>query len=295
MSSSSDGGAYPPQPIRACTLWVRSPGGERLPIRELSVPPPLHRQLNLAVLLGELKELGEIHLGRRCYAGHLQVRAFDAVASCLRLEWVEETELTGELLAVFAEGSAGRELVQHAAELCCRAHGGQQRRDGMPYVLHPLEVALELQRVLVRPELTAAALLHDVVEDGHCPLGELQARFGPRVARLVDLVTVKEQHGPKGPEQDAAYLGELLADAEAALLKCADMSCNTRHLYLLADDALRRRLTGKYVPQVESWLLPWARAQGACRFGEQLALWLRSPLTLVDLHHHLQGRPMGGC
>ena len=48
----------------------------------------------------------------------------------------------------------------------------------------------------------------------------------------------------------------------------------------------------EHAAQVERWLLPWARSQGPRRSRDQLEAWLRSPLTLVDLHHHLEG--LGG-
>lgn len=67
-----------------------------------------------------------------------------------------------------------------------RAHAGQCRKaDQSPYILHPMETAAICATVSTDPELLAAAVLHDTVEDCGVSLEELSARFGPRVARLV--------------------------------------------------------------------------------------------------------------
>ena len=67
-----------------------------------------------------------------------------------------------------------------------RAHAGQCRKaDHSPYILHPMETAAICATVRTDPELLAAAVLHDTVEDCGVSLEELSARFGPRVARLV--------------------------------------------------------------------------------------------------------------
>lgn len=67
-----------------------------------------------------------------------------------------------------------------------RAHAGQCRKaDHSPYILHPMETAAICATVSTDPELLAAAVLHDTVEDCGVSLEELSARFGPRVARLV--------------------------------------------------------------------------------------------------------------
>ena len=67
-----------------------------------------------------------------------------------------------------------------------RAHAGQYRKaDHSPYILHPMETAAICAAVSTDPELLAAAVLRDTVEDCGVSLEELSARFGPRVARLV--------------------------------------------------------------------------------------------------------------
>ncbi len=74
-----------------------------------------------------------------------------------------------------------------------RAHAGQSRDSGAPYIQHPLSVALLLADIGMGPDTIAAGLLHDVVEDAEVGLGELAETFNDDVAALVDGVTKLEQ------------------------------------------------------------------------------------------------------
>ena len=81
-------------------------------------------------------------------------------------------------------------LLRAAYEMAERAHDGQFRKSGEPFVCHPLETALILTdlQMLDTPTLQAA-LLHDVVEDSPITLDEVREQFGDDVAGLVDGVT----------------------------------------------------------------------------------------------------------
>ena len=115
-----------------------------------------------------------------------------------------------------------------------RRHAGQMRRDGRtPYIVHPLRVAKRLREAGVEDrDLLAAALLHDVVEDTLRPgetdaslLWELNGRFGPRVATLVDELT----KAPAGTESRRQYDWSFARkSAEACLVKLADRLDNLR-------------------------------------------------------------------
>jgi guanosine-3',5'-bis(diphosphate) 3'-pyrophosphohydrolase len=69
------------------------------------------------------------------------------------------------------------------------AHGGQTRASGETFISHPLEVATILVDLEMDPASIAASLLHDVVEDTTIPLEEVERRFGPEIAGLVDGLT----------------------------------------------------------------------------------------------------------
>lgn len=77
-------------------------------------------------------------------------------------------------------------LILKAASFAEHAHRGQTRRNGTPYVHHPMRVA---GRVSMLPgtteELVAAAWLHDVLEDTKAKLIDLETEFGPKVLKLV--------------------------------------------------------------------------------------------------------------
>ncbi len=84
---------------------------------------------------------------------------------------------------------AADQLIQSAARVAERAHGGQRRLTGEPYVTHPLAVARLLADLHLDPDTIAAALLHDCVEDTAVTLRTIRERFGASVAELVDGVT----------------------------------------------------------------------------------------------------------
>lgn len=84
---------------------------------------------------------------------------------------------------------ANVDLIRRAYEFACTAHSGQQRLTGEPYIAHPLAAADILADLEMDEESVAAALLHDVVEDGDISIEDIRTKFGDEVARLVDGVT----------------------------------------------------------------------------------------------------------
>src|SRR5512143_1363345 len=84
---------------------------------------------------------------------------------------------------------ADRELVQRAYRVAEEAHRDQKRHSGEPYINHCLAVASILADLRVPPEVVAAGLLHDTVEDTTVTLNDIRRDFGPTIAILVDGVT----------------------------------------------------------------------------------------------------------
>ncbi len=70
-----------------------------------------------------------------------------------------------------------------------KAHAGQERLTGDPYISHPLAVANILAEIQADPMAIAAALLHDTVEDTDVSIEDIQEQFGERIAHLVAGVT----------------------------------------------------------------------------------------------------------
>jgi len=84
---------------------------------------------------------------------------------------------------------ADRELVLRAFRIADKAHEGQNRASGEPYINHCIAVACILAEMHVPPSVVAAGLLHDTVEDTSLTLDELHSEFGDEITRLVDGVT----------------------------------------------------------------------------------------------------------
>jgi len=82
-----------------------------------------------------------------------------------------------------------RDLVMRAYRFAEKAHAGQKRASGEPYISHCENVASILAELRVPPSLVIAGLLHDTVEDTQVTIEEVRREFGEEVARLVDGVT----------------------------------------------------------------------------------------------------------
>src|ERR1044071_4662372 len=80
-------------------------------------------------------------------------------------------------------------VIDEALNLALKAHDGQLRASGEPYIIHPIAVAELVAGWGLDHEAVMAALLHDVVEDTPVTLAELKAQFGDKVGELVDGVT----------------------------------------------------------------------------------------------------------
>jgi GTP diphosphokinase / guanosine-3',5'-bis(diphosphate) 3'-diphosphatase len=80
-------------------------------------------------------------------------------------------------------------LIDAAYVLASQAHGAQVRDNGDPYITHSVAVADILAGYRLDTASIATGLLHDVIEDTPVKLPEIQSRFGPEIAGLVDGVT----------------------------------------------------------------------------------------------------------
>lgn len=82
-----------------------------------------------------------------------------------------------------------KKLVFDAFMFAEKAHKGQARRSGEPYITHPYQVAKLLFEMGMSSQMVAAGFLHDVVEDTKVGLKEIEQQFGTEVAKLVEGVT----------------------------------------------------------------------------------------------------------
>ncbi|MFG6376164.1 MAG: bifunctional (p)ppGpp synthetase/guanosine-3',5'-bis(diphosphate) 3'-pyrophosphohydrolase, partial [Desulfovibrio sp.] len=84
---------------------------------------------------------------------------------------------------------ANIKLIQHAYVYAAKAHEGQTRLSGEPYLSHPLAVANTLAEMGFDEPTVAAGLLHDTVEDTRATIEDIDEYFGEDVADIVDGVT----------------------------------------------------------------------------------------------------------
>lgn len=132
--------------------------------------------------------------------------------------------------------SADISMIEKAYQVAKKAHDGQVRKSGEPYIIHPLCVAIILADLELDKESIAAGLLHDVVEDTPMTTEGLAKEFGDEVALLVDGVTKLGQlsySADKVDEQAENLRKMFLAmakDIRVILIKLADRLHNMRTL-----------------------------------------------------------------
>ncbi|MBE6861025.1 MAG: bifunctional (p)ppGpp synthetase/guanosine-3',5'-bis(diphosphate) 3'-pyrophosphohydrolase [Ruminococcus sp.] len=122
-----------------------------------------------------------------------------------------------------------------AYEFAAKAHEGQKRSSGQPYIIHPLAVAFILLELGMDTDTICAAILHDVVEDTPATLDDLKKRFGQDVAILVDGVTKLNKIPTfNREEQQAENVRKILLamsqDIRVMIIKLCDRLHNMRTL-----------------------------------------------------------------
>jgi len=136
-------------------------------------------------------------------------------------------------------------VVLRAFEVGARAHEGQVRKTGEPYILHPVAVASILAALRMDHHSVAAAVLHDTIEDTPLTKEEITDQFGTEVADLVDGVTkLDKMKFRTRQEADAESFRKMLLamsrDLRVIFIKLADRLHNMRTLGIMAPDSRRR-------------------------------------------------------
>ena len=125
--------------------------------------------------------------------------------------------------------------IEAAYELAKKAHEGQVRSSGDPYISHPIAVAVILVGLGMDSDTIIGALLHDVVEDTSVTLEDIEKQFGADVAELVDGVTklANIPYSSRAEQQAENVRKMLLAmakDVRVVIIKLADRLHNMRTL-----------------------------------------------------------------
>jgi len=137
------------------------------------------------------------------------------------------------------------ELLVRAFRFTDRAHAGQTRSSGEPYVTHVIEVARILADLQLDSATVASALLHDVVEDTGITIADVEREFGAEIAQIVDgLTKIANLPLTSSQERQAENYRKLLLsiakDARVILIKLADRLHNMRTLDFLTPERQRR-------------------------------------------------------
>jgi GTP diphosphokinase / guanosine-3',5'-bis(diphosphate) 3'-diphosphatase len=135
--------------------------------------------------------------------------------------------------------------VQRAYYFSAKAHEGQKRVSGEPYINHPLEVARILGEMHMDHQTIMAAILHDVIEDTPTAEAQLKRKFGKGVTEIVEGVSKldKVQFESSAKAQANNFRKMLMAmsnDIRVILVKLADRLHNMRTLEALKPEKRRR-------------------------------------------------------
>ncbi len=176
--------------------------------------------------------------------------------------------------------------VKDAYNFAEKAHQGQVRKSGEPYLEHPLQTAFILAELQLDASSLAAALLHDVPENCGIPVSEIEARFGSEVAKLVEGTTKLGKLSLEAPggiairESQAENLRKMLVamaeDLRVVFIKLADRLHNMRTLDALSP-ARRRSIAQEtleiYAPlahRLGIWELKWQLEDLSFRYLESV-------------------------
>src|SRR5712692_5011563 len=161
-----------------------------------------------------------------------------------------------------------------------KAHGAQLRASGDPYFSHPVEVAGLLAQMKLDTASIITGLLHDTVEDTVATLDDIERRFGPDIARLVDGVTKLsrielQSDQTKQAENFRKLVLAMSEDIRVLLVKLADRLHNMQTLCFLKDAEKRRRIARETM----DIYVPLAERIGMHRMKDQL-----EDLAFTELH-----------
>lgn len=156
--------------------------------------------------------------------------------------------------------SYDEELLLRGVDFCIASHGAQKRKSGEPYFFHPVAVARHLANMRMDQRTIITALLHDVVEDTHITLEDIEREFDAKTAQLVDGVTklTKIRFRTDNERQAENFRKLLLAiseDIRVLLVKLADRLHNMQTLHHIRKPEKRRRIAHEtmeiYAPLAE--------------------------------------------
>ena len=176
-------------------------------------------------------------------------------------------------------------------EFAAKAHEGQTRSSGQPYIIHPLAVAYILLELGMDTDTICSAMLHDVVEDTPVTLEEVKKLFGQDVAMLVDGVT-KLNKVPifNREEQQADNVRKMLLamsqDIRVIIIKLADRLHNMRTLKFRP--GVKQRNTAHETMNIYAPIAHRLGMRGVKEELEDLAFHYLDPFAYSEIEHILE-------
>ncbi|MFO7840457.1 MAG: bifunctional (p)ppGpp synthetase/guanosine-3',5'-bis(diphosphate) 3'-pyrophosphohydrolase [Desulfosalsimonadaceae bacterium] len=155
----------------------------------------------------------------------------------------------GDILDKISEyyPEAELDIINQAYVYSAQVHEGQVRLSGEPYLSHPLEVASILADMHLDTTSIACGLLHDVVEDTHTTLEDIEERFGEETAKIIAGVTkLSKLSLDTARARQAENLRRMILamadDLRVVLIKLADRLHNIRTLHYHKNEAKKREI-----------------------------------------------------
>lgn len=150
------------------------------------------------------------------------------------------------------------DLFDRAAKFAVDAHAGTPRKGkGYPFILHPMEAVCIVAALTDDPELLAAAILHDTVEDTDVTIEQIREQFGERVAHLVQNESCPLPKGAPWRDRKQAQLDQLAnASRDSKIVAMGDKLSNLRTIsndYRQIGDALWQRFKAPNGKEDVAW------------------------------------------
>ena len=184
----------------------------------------------------------------------------------------------------------GFEQSRAALVFARKAHAGQTRKNGVPYIVHPLSMACDAIACKgATDEIVATILLHDVCEDCNIPLSALPVN--DVVRQGVKLMTIRPFEGEEKPETKRRYFHELLDSKEAIICKAFDRYANLND----ADGALTEEAIVKNIIETHTLLMPMLK-EAKYEYPElsdmlhTIRTALKRTLNMMAKYHHVELR-----
>ena len=182
----------------------------------------------------------------------------------------------------FIDNGSSVDMIEKAYNLAKLLHKDQKRKDGQPYISHPVEVAIILSRLDFDEEVISGALLHDVVEDCGFTLEQIAREFNNNVAQMVDCVSAidhekyifnkndvfEDEDFEKASIEEQSFKKLIAIGKENPLGFCIKFADRLHNLSTIESFDYNKQL--EKVKETEKWIIPIAKILNSEYFYREL-------------------------